>query len=153
MGYTHYWNQTRDFSKTEWNEVTQNVCAIVCEAVERGVPIGNGFGEKMPKGAPETGEYHVAFNGIGEDRCETFWLDKLLPEGVSKAFNFCKTRNRPYDIAVVACLCYLESAFPDHISVGSDGGLDDWEDGLEIARKALPDLRNDIQIPEEITQA
>jgi hypothetical protein len=48
---------------------------------------------------PEITDEHISFNGVGEDRCETCFITKAPQD-----FEFCKTRQLPYDSIVVGVL-------------------------------------------------
>jgi hypothetical protein len=67
---------------------------------------------------------------------------------MKKGWAFCKTAYKPYDKVVVACLCYLADA--GVLTASSDGGPEDWTDGLELARSALQ--RPTLQIPEGVKE-
>lgn len=147
MGYTHYWSQKKTFTRAEWAQVTGNMARIVLQAQHDGIKIGDNFGEVELIGAlldenPETES--VGFNGFGEDSYETFIIQRTR---VKDCATFCKTDRRPYDAAVTACLCYLESIYPANIGAESDGRADDWQAGLDLARRALPELAHLIELP------
>ena len=85
----------------------------------------------------------IRFNGL-KDRCETFILDResyarnyenaaSYPYG----FSFCKTRQRPYDLAVCAVLIIANNHAPDGWAIGSDGDVSDWFAALETVKAAL----------------
>ena len=70
MGYTHYWRQLRDFTDTEWQELTRLTNLIIAD--NKGI-LSDGFGEG---GKPEVNGQHIWFNGLGEDSHETFRITK-----------------------------------------------------------------------------
>ena len=131
MGYTHYWRQQRDFTDTEWQELTRLAKLIIAD--NEGI-LSDGFGEG---GKPEVNGEHIWFNGLGEDSHETFCITKKKPE---EDFQFCKTARKPYDKYVVAVLCALynlsnvppqrnRNAHPMR-KITSDGNTADWTEGL-----------------------
>ena len=131
MGYTHYWRQLRDFTDTEWQELTRLTNLIIAD--NEGI-LSDGFGEG---GKPEVNGEHIWFNGLGEDSHETFRITKKKPE---EDFEFCKTARKPYDKYVVAVLCALynlsnvppqrnRNAHPMR-KITSDGNTADWTEGL-----------------------
>lgn len=78
----------------------------------------------------------ISLNGLGEDGCETFHLDRIMTinprypkhmrdqakrEGV---FNFCKTERNPYDPVVVSILHAADVIAPGALELSSDGGKD-----------------------------
>ena len=130
MGYTHYWNNKKDFTDTEWEVVRANINTIVEHAIDEWIVLGDRHGEKPIKNCPG-GEASIGFNGFGDESHETFVISKSATD-----FSFCKTARKPYDDAVVACLIFLDNTFPD-FSCSSDGEPEDWEAGLKLAERAL----------------
>ena len=143
MGYTHYWRQLRDFTDTEWQELTRLTNLIIAD--NEGI-LSDGFGEG---GKPEVNGEHIWFNGLGEDSHETFRITKKKrakedyeeQEAYDRqgAFDFCKTAQKPYDKYVVAVLCALynmagQKEWPlgdgKIMSISSDGNTEDWTEGL-----------------------
>lgn len=151
MGYTHYWTQTRSFTKEEWIEVSADLAEILSYVEnDLGVPLANGMGDGGTR--PEFTGSIIQFNGVGDDSHETFTVDlkrtRLYP-GATLGGSFCKTARKPYDIAVTACLCYLSSV-AGAFSVSSDGSGSDFVLGLDAARKALPNKANQLDIPMDV---
>jgi hypothetical protein len=86
----------------------------------------------------EIGRYGgIHINGKGEDGHEDF----LLRERFKKAkeqWGFCKTAQKPYDLVVTAMLAVIEHYMgPELFSVSSDGWLDEWVNGVNLARVVL----------------
>ena len=153
MGYTHYWRQLRDFTDTEWQELTRLTKLITADGL--GVLAHhpdaiNGdeyYGEKEDDVFTIDSE-QIRFNGIGKDGHETFLITKKKRakedyeehEAYDRqgAFDFCKTAQKPYDKYVVAVLCALynievkEWPLGDGkiMSISSDGNTEDWTEGL-----------------------
>ena len=142
MVYTHYWRQLRDFTDTEWQELTRLTNLIIAD--NEGI-LSDGFGEG---GKPEVNGEHIWFNGLGEDSHETFRITKKKrakedyeeQEAYDRqgAFEFCKTAHKPYDKYVVAVLCALYNMEVKDwplgdgkiMSISSDGNTEDWTEGL-----------------------
>lgn len=144
MGYTHYWDQSKPFSAESWEQVSPDLRAIVEFATNvQGVALWDGLGECVSK--PEFGAFRIAFNGARDDAHETFEITRAADS------NFCKTARKPYDIAVTACLCYLATVAESHC-VTTDGHGRDWLAGLELARQALPQYANVLDIPRPILE-
>ena len=116
MGYTHYW-KSEDLNEKKFKQAIKSMHLVL----DRQKDI-----LEIPK---KRSSDSLSFNGIGEDGHEDFFL------ALNLNFNFCKTARKPYDIAVVACLCILEHFCPD-AAVSSDGHPDEWLDGLQLAREA-----------------
>lgn len=86
----------------------------------------------------------IRFNGIGEDGHETFYLPKIytrkMPSLLSHTdllFQFCKTANKPYDLAVCCCLIIAKHYLGDDIKVSSDGSLDEWKEAIDKCQEHL----------------
>jgi len=97
MGYTNYWKQPTDFTVDEW-------CAVKNEA-EYLKNIGNTFNVGIYKD-------EIIINGNNEG-CESFDLNRLAktkPDyaGQDITFNYCKTRELPYDLAVWHLLTFCQ---------------------------------------------
>ena len=104
MGYTNYWHQHNDFTDTEWNQIKEEYKYI--KEVSGDIIVDE------TKKADE-----IAFNGKHEDH-ETFVLNKN--KSIHKdykeqdlSFNFCKTAEKPYDLAVWHLLCFVPRICPD----------------------------------------
>lgn len=154
MGYTHYWTQTRSFTKEEWIEVSADLAEILSYVEnDLGVPLAGGMGEAGTR--PRFGAGAIVFNGVGDDAHETFSVDLKRSRaytGATLGWACCKTARKPYDVAVTACLCYLSSV-AGVFSVSSDGSGSDFVLGLDAARKALPNKANQLDIPMGVMQA
>tara|TARA_R100001163_G_scaffold63467_1_gene55471 strand:+ start:473 stop:1012 length:540 start_codon:yes stop_codon:yes gene_type:complete len=144
MGYTHYWRQQRDFTETEWQELTRLAKLITADG--QGI-LANEYDEENSK--PTIDSEQIRFNGKGKDGHETFIITKKKrakrqyeeQEAYDKgAFEFCKTAHKPYDKYVTAVLCALynlsnvppqrnRNAHPMR-EITSDGNTKDWTEGL-----------------------
>ena len=100
------------------------------------------------------------FNGIGNagyDCVERRTQDLAFPAWVWT--DLCKTERKAYDPVVTACLCHLSTATrvvgrdgldvigTEAFHVTSDGHGKDFAAGLDLARKALPELREHLDLP------
>lgn len=147
MGYTHYWGQTRDFTAEEWQQIREDMAAILHVAqIGRGVKLAGGLGKARSR--PVIDANKVEFNGVGEGSHETFGFRR---NGGGEG-SFCKTARKPYDIVVTAALCYLSSVHKA-FDVSSDGYGYNFTDGLELAREALPRLANQLDVPMGIMES
>ena len=143
MGYTHYCRQQRDFTDTEWQELTR--LAKLITAAGQGI-LANAFSDKNTK--PTIDNEEISFNGIGDDGHETFCItrkkrdlyDYEKQDSIQDAYmhdksgggvvNFCKTAHKPYDKYVVAVLCAIYRVQRDIMNISSDGNTADWTEGL-----------------------
>lgn len=131
MGYTHYWEQTRDLDPEEWKVFTDGVENLVTLVNRDGPVLVYEYDE--PEKPPVVNKDMVRFNGNGDDGHETFLVTR-----VASPWAFCKTARKPYDSAVVACLCCLHSIGGHDVS--SDGDWEDWIEGCDLAKKVWPDI-------------
>ena len=143
MGYTHYWRQLRDFTDTEWQELTRLTKLITADGSSI---LANGLSDKNSR--PTIDNEQICFNGIGDDGHETFRITKKKrpkadyeeQEAYDRqgAFDFCKTAHKPYDKYVTAVLCALYNIKVEEwplgdgkiMSILSDGNTADWTEGL-----------------------
>lgn len=168
MGYTHYWVQRRDLTQREFNEISSDIADILKEVQHnQGIPLANGAGD--PGTSPEFTATKVWFNGVGDDAHETMCFNRkrYRPsyEGGTIGAEFCKTAEKPYDLAVTAVLAYLATCTrtsdpktgepvigSELYQVTSDGSGTNWLSGVDLVRKALPKFGNQIDIPMAIMQ-
>tara|TARA_R100000655_G_C2974830_1_gene190956 strand:+ start:105 stop:434 length:330 start_codon:yes stop_codon:yes gene_type:complete len=99
MGYSNYWKQEKSFDDSEWKQIKDEYELMKLE-----------LGEIQDQTESDD---EIAFNGIGEEQCETFILSKNVRtvadfEGQDLSFNFCKTRELPYDLAVWHLLTFIK---------------------------------------------
>ncbi len=125
MGYTHYWKTKKRPTNKQWDKI-QKAVALVLNSVSIKSLVQYESDEAAP---PVVSAELIRFNGIAEKGHETFYLDRD-PIG----FEFCKTADKPYDIAVTAVLVIVEGYAPDCYSVASDGMASDWESGLSLTQ-------------------
>ena len=148
MGYTHNWNRDRAMTDVAWANMRGHVRMIEATAMAEGIALANGFGSEdttpLWNNTPEDGYHYM--NGMADHRCETFALDQQGGGSMS-----CKTNRMPYDAVVVAILCYLDAEWPTCFrDIESDGWRDEWENGLALAKRALPELADRLEIPEGV---
>ena len=122
MGYTHYW-QGITFTDSNWEKLHKDVRKLF-----KSLPV-NIQREYDNSSRPLVGKDAIVFNGVGNDGHETFFLSKGDPE-----FSFCKTSQKPYDLAV-CCVLMLASVHGD--MNGKDVGIS--SDGINAAHGQYPD--------------
>lgn len=126
MGFTRYYKITGKLDKDKFELFSSN-CKIVCDLISKKWNINIG-GPDGDGGYPIFSKESVEFNGVGMDSYESFILDIN-----SSGFNFTKTKLKPYDRHVEACLILAKYYFGDDIEVRCDGGGGDLE--IEILTK------------------
>ena len=137
MGYTHYWTIKEELPREKFIEWAEGVKAIVETAIEGGIRIGNGLGED----ASELSDSLIAFNGVGNGGHETFAISFD-----DNGFDFCKTAEKPYDLAVTASLIHFKRIFGDAVELKSDGTWDDWSDG-RVLYETVFDIQPESVLP------
>lgn len=79
----------------------------------------------------------IMFDGKGDLGEETFVLSNASPEKdqeISPGIGYCNTAGKPYDLMVCATLIVANHIASDLLMINSDGGIDDWEPALKLAR-------------------
>lgn len=131
MGYTHYWKHP-ELPADLFAEIGRDARVIVGTVRARGIGIAGWDGT----GEPEFSDEAISFNGVDPDDYETF---TLTPEATE--FNFTKTGERPYDLAVTAVLLRVAALAAKHdvkFEFWSDGDLDtDWADGRQLVAEVF----------------
>lgn len=110
MGYTHYHNNL-SFTDATWEKLRRDVRKLLKNLPED-VKVQRGCDNDS---RPLNGKAEIVFNGVGNDGHETFWLEKQ-----EKAFSFCKTARKPYDLAACGVLM-LASLHATSGEISSDG--------------------------------
>lgn len=153
MGYTHAFEQHRDFAAAEWGELTECAAWIVRAAEAVGIALAGPDGE----GAPVIDAERIAFNGRGEPGGpQAYEAFEVTRERRGEGWGFTKTSfenvpTRPYDAAVVATLEAAAYAGRGALTWSSDGDEVDHAAGFrllelasrmhELAEDAAPDIR------------
>jgi len=126
MGYTHYWHQENgDVPSDLWEKFVSDCKKILALIQKSGVALCYEYDE--PRSKVHCSKDMVRFNGPNELGHETFILS---PNEID--FQFCKTAQKPYDLAVCSCLILALHHFGDYISVSSDGDPADWTDAVRL---------------------
>ena len=84
---------------------------------------------------------HVSLNG-SEEREEDYETFTFPGEA---GFNFCKTQYRPYDEVITAILIVAAHHAPGAVEVSSDGRVNEWQEGLNLARQATGN--QELEVP------
>lgn len=142
MGYTHYWQPKAPLTSSTFARIkaaAEKVATIAWNEME--IDLCGPMGERGTD--PEFTDTHISLNGQegapGERDLshETFRIEA----DAARDFNFCKTAMKPYDVVVTAILCLCEHYTEGKFGVSSDGAFDEWEAGLNLARRIEPDCQ------------
>ena len=117
MGYTHYWQQHRDFTRPEWVALMSAALAIIDHAKAKGIRL-TGFSNEDPAAGPHVDFDEIGLNGFGKDAHETLCLARERDKSLGW---FCKTARKPYDPVVCSILLAAWLIAPDAITLKSDG--------------------------------
>ena len=109
MGYTNYWYQTRAFTDKEWYEIKTYLLfrhnSFTLDDLDKEIKISHLSWDEN--------DHYIQFNGKNAKlSCEDFTLYKNVREPLYKddkvEFNFCKTRQLPYDMMVWKLLRFIK---------------------------------------------
>ena len=137
MGYTHYWTiNQKEISPESWFGFMQEFATIEPQ-----------FHHKLDHKEYGLSSEYLTFNGIGEQGHETFSMNRKNPmeksyTGGIEYFNFCKTAEKEYDIAVCCALIIAKKHFGDIIKVSSDGGFLEWKKANSLCKDILKYKKN-----------
>ena len=124
MGYTNYWYQTRAFTDKEWYEIKTYLLfrhnSFELDDLDKEIKIS------------VLDDNIIQFNGKNDRlSCEDFTLYKNIREPFYKddkvEFNFCKTRQLPYDMMVWKLLKFIKFVVLDpkdlSFQISNDNGV------------------------------
>ncbi|MFF4482962.1 hypothetical protein ACFY1A_38975 [Streptomyces sp. NPDC001520] len=149
MGYTHYFAyspRTKAFRES-WPSMVADTRRIVAHVQSLGIAITGPMG----RGQPEITERYIGLNGmIGH---ESLWIQPDPPDSfddpyraqqyASRGFvwSFCKTAQKPYDLAVAAILLRCWQLAPRAFAIASDGHWEsEWKLGTPSPRALVASL-------------
>jgi len=145
MGYTHYYYRPEVLDEKKFNLVIEDFRKVLPKISLSGVKLAGGDG----RGVMTVSNEAIWLNGVAEGAHETFylplhyekpsWHDQLRVDGKEEklAFQFCKTAQKPYDIAVTCGLVIFKHHFGDAVRVHSDGDLSDWAAAILLCESVL----------------
>jgi hypothetical protein len=137
LGYTHYWYKIPKLDTESWKSFIQDFDKITPYFV---ADLDVSSDQKLES----TGKI-LYFNGIGENAHETFFFEKVQSGDrhqyhdidTEKVFSFCKTAQKPYDLAVCSALIIAKKYFGDDIILSSDGEESDWKEAVDLCQNEL----------------
>ena len=132
MGYTHYHTQQREFTQTEWADVTAATVKIKKYAKTQGIPLDD-----------ESNKSRIFLNGVGDDGHETLFITRQH----NPDFAFCKTALKPYDLVVCMVILACNHNAPGALEISSDGDLSDWKESIEAYKELFGVDPFQLQLP------
>ena len=116
-GYTNYWEQSEDFTSSEWSKIVRLAKATIKKAEKQGIVIRDGWG----KGRPVVNNREISLNGDAVNNLdhETFYITKKLKDD----WSFTKTARKPYDAVVATILVGIQKIAPKKFKPSADGSL------------------------------
>ena len=162
MGYTHCWNQHRDFTTEEWSALAKDVKILfACLPQEKVKAPGHGFlgglklvkpeicGPFSPKNPPVVNDEEIVFFDKRDPwRTQSFRLNRTIevlgPQGPFDGINGeygCKTNLEAYDIVVCAVLILAQFRGGDSIDLKSDGKFsEEWDRAFDLVERQVGGL-------------
>lgn len=137
MGYTHYWSRPRELDEAAFAAAARD-CARLAGAASIALVGPDGRGHARFE------RDVVAFNGVADLGYEPLVVERRVErepvfglETAQRMTGFCKTRARPYDLLVTACLVALRHHLADAFEVRSDGTEAEWAGARRLCRRVL----------------
>ena len=118
MGYTHYFEQHKPVSDSDWRMLQDMTRRIVAES-------------NVDIYFDDCSDYFI-LHGVGDDSWESFYVNRY-----GAASHFVKTARKPYDMVVVAILTVMKNNLADAFTITSDGDSDDWRHGEMLMLSAI----------------
>ena len=123
-GYTNYWQQSEDFTNSEWSKIVRIAKAAIKKAEKHGIVIRDGWGN----GKPVVNNKEIYLNGDGENNLdhETFRITKEIDTGrkySDPGSGLTKTARKPYDAVVATILVGIKKIAPKKFEPRADGSL------------------------------
>lgn len=141
MGYTHYWRRRKSIPQPVFNAIVRDFRKVMAAIEEKGVRVCGGDGS----GKPHVGKDSVSLNGCGNESLETFSFPRIYKpmynpvanENNDRLFDFTKTGQQPYDIAVTSFLLIARRHIGDSLVVTTDGEDADWKEARTVVQETL----------------
>jgi hypothetical protein len=132
MGHTNFWKRNVELPSEAFAAAVKD-CRKLLKQLK--IPLAGGDGT----GKPIFRDDLIEFNGKGPEHCETFAVSRITTarHGEAKVFEFCKTNERSYDLAVQCALIVLKHHLGEAITVSSDGADANWEEARKFCQDQL----------------
>ena len=123
-GYSNYWQQSEDFTSSEWSKIVRLAKAAIKTAEKHGIIIRDGWG----KGKPVVNNKEIFINGDAKNNLdhETFYLTKkrdMKKKYSEPGSGFTKTARKPYDAVVATILVGIKKIASKKFTARADGSL------------------------------
>ena len=123
-GYSNYWQQSEDFTSSEWSKIVRLAKAAIKTAEKHGIIIRDGWG----KGKPVVNNKEIFINGDAKNNLdhETFYITKkrdMKKQYSEPGSGFTKTARKPYDAVVATILVGIKKIAPKKFKPSADGNL------------------------------
>jgi hypothetical protein len=138
MGYTHYWKLKAPIQGRTADTEARYQLALV--DMRRVVAYWQEHAEsecRLSGYSAHTGDRYGGLHINGKQKLAHEDLIFREHYKENKAFEFCKTAQKPYDTVVAACLLLLHMRLPDVTEISSDGTAKDWAAAQRLINDAL----------------
>jgi hypothetical protein len=128
MGHSHYWEIKQDVTVKIWEKILTGAEVIFKHCKMNGIPLQFEADVSQP---PQCDTDAIRFNGVDDNGYETFIVTPFQTD-----FSFCKTKQLPYDLAVIMVLLHLKQVLGKDIIINSDGKDDgSWTEAMTLYKK------------------
>lgn len=137
MIYTHCWVRKEEINAQSFQQIKADFERLLPHLIAQGIV----FGDEDGPCDPLIQEEAIEFNGAGVDSYERFSFHRIsqgkkrLPQGC--CWDFCKTNQRPYGLAVAAFLLIAQHHLPHDLRIESDGNPSGWKQAGDLCRQVL----------------
>lgn len=129
MGYTHYWRQPKTITKHDMEQIVGDFLKVSLKFEDFELT-------KKHKDAfiPYSNTEMIIFNGTGNSSGETFIFKR---KNENTDLHFCKTKRKPYDLAVCCFLLIAKQHLKDSVHVTTDGSQYHWQKAIDTCAHML----------------
>lgn len=140
MGHTHYHRIPKELGKAKFNKLLKD-CRQIAGYLDYTQELKlSGETPDKPSFEPD----YIFLNGIeGEDH-ESFEVNRVHNSETDMAwisetedgmyYYFCKTANKPYNLAVICILLAMKHHFPECV-ISTDGDAKEWQEAIDICQE------------------
>jgi hypothetical protein len=134
MGYTQYWYRPKVIPKRTYDAIVRDFKKILPALDKEGMRLQYEYNLSH---LIELTKTNVRFNGVAVVGHETFEFPRVYSGNKDVVFNFTKTAQKPYDLAVTSFLLIAKHYLGDDIVVYSDSSDKDWGEARKLVQKQL----------------
>jgi hypothetical protein len=135
MGFSHSWYRPQVLAPELFRAAVEDFRKMLPIFKRMGIALVD---PQSRKAKPALTPHLVHFNGkpgVEDFFIEAMFTDRMTPSG--KCFAFCKTREQPYDFAVMCALLIFEHHLRETIKICSDGDLSHWIPAINAVQEHL----------------